>query len=339
MTLRVGIVGAGNIFLRGYLPALKATDAMRVVAVCDIDAARAEHASRELGGARVEASHEDLVARDDIDAVLVLTPAHTHAAITIAALEAGRHVHCEKPMARSLVDARRMADAAKRADRRLMIGHTRRFDERWLAIRDQVRGGRIGEPVYIFRSEHAYNGAPPDAWQWQNAMGGGVLWDVGVHLADQVSWYFGALPRSVFAKVLHVRPEAVAGGAPDVAVLTLDMGEMRHALLSVSWVHPPAWGPFYAGMEVVGTQGRIDYRDRESHPATVAIGDRLTIPRYSPLLSATASAFRREVEHFARAVETGTDFAITVEDAVAAISIIDAAERSAGSGRPEAVAP
>jgi UDP-N-acetylglucosamine 3-dehydrogenase len=339
VTIRVGIVGAGNIFTRGYLPALQGSQAVRVAAICDLDTTRARTGSQALGGVPVVPTHADLVARADVDAVLVLTPTHTHADIAIAAMQAGKHVLSEKPMARSAADARRMAQVERHTGRRLMVGHTRRFDERWLALAEQLRSGRIGDPVYLFRSEHAYNGAPADAWPWRNDESGGVLWDVGIHVADLFHWYLGERPRTAFTRLLYARPESAAGGAPDAAVVTYDFGEMRHALLSVSWIHPPAWGPFYATMEIVGTGGRLDYRDLDAHPAVVAHDAELALPRYSPLLSATATAFQREIEHFARAIETDAGFAITTEDAIVAVDMIDAAERSAASGRPEAVAP
>lgn len=334
MALRIGIIGAGNIFSRGYLPALRETTLLEVTAVCDTDGARARAGAEALGGIPVHADPGDLIARADVDAVFILTPTDTHAPIAIAALGAGKHVLCEKPMARSTRDAQRMAEAAARAGRRLMIGQTRRFDERWTAMHEQIRAGRIGEPVYLFRSEHAANGAPAGAWQWRNERSGGALWDVGIHIADLMHWYLGGRPRSAFARILRARAGAT-GDAPDAAVVTFDYGPMRHALLSVSWIHPPTWGPYYASMEVVGTGGRLEYRDIDAHPAVVADADGLSVPRYSPLLSATATAFQREIEHFARGVERGTPFAISAEDAIVAVEMIEAAERSAASGRPE----
>lgn len=336
MTLRIGIIGAGNIFERGYAPALEATDSVRVTAVHDLDAGRAVAAATRFAGAEPVATADVLLGRDDVDAVLVLTPSHTHADIAIAALEAGRHVLCEKPMARSGADARRMAAAAARTGRRLMIGHTRRFDDRWTAIHDQVRAGRIGEPVYVFRSEHAHNGSAPGSWVWRDEQSGGVLWDVGIHVAELFHWFMADVPRTAFTKLVHGRPESRAGGAADAAVVTFDFGPGRHALLSVSWLHPPGWGPFYSTTEVVGTGGKIEAYDRDSHPAVV-VSDALEVPRYSPLLSALANAFRQEVEHFARAIEGGTPFAISVEDALVAVDMVEAAERSARSGQPEAV--
>ena len=339
MTLRVGIVGAGNIFQRGYLPALLETEAVQVTAIADLDRDRLDVAVARFPGAAPEPSAASLAGRDDVDAVLVLTPTDTHAELTITALEAGRHVLCEKPMARSVADATRMAEAAVRANRRLMIGHTRRFDERWTTMHEAIRAGRIGEPVYAFRSEHAFNGAPAGAWPWLDERSGGALWDVGIHVADLFHWFLAETPRTAFTRLLRARPEAVDGGASDAAVVTFDFGPARHAVLSVSWIHPPGWGPFYASTEVIGTGGKLVADDRDAHPTTVVTGSVLEVPRYSPLLSATSSAFRRELDHFATAVESGAALRIEPEDALVAVQMIAAAERSARSGRPEALVP
>jgi UDP-N-acetylglucosamine 3-dehydrogenase len=337
VTLNVGIVGTGNIFERGYAPAFEQTSELRIAALYDPIATRLDAAADRFRDATRAGSLDELLALDGIDAVFVLTPTHTHADLAIAALETGHHVLCEKPMARTPVDARRMAAAAVETGRRLMIGHTRRFDDRWLALRDQLASGRIGDPVYMFRSEQAFNGAPGDAWSWQDAQSGGVLWDVGVHVAEMFHWFLGTVPENAYTREIHSRDESRAGGAPDVAVVTFDFGRARHAMMSVSWMHPAGWGPGYATTEIVGTGGRLEYHDLDGHPATI-IGATTEVPRYSPLLSAQANTFRAEIEHFARAIERGDPFAITVDDAIVAVDMVDAAERSAASGRPEAVA-
>jgi len=155
VTLRVGVVGAGNIFERGYVPALRATDAVRVTAICDLDPGRAAAGAALLGSARVAASDAELFAFEDLDAVFILTPTHTHADLAVAALEAGRHVLCEKPMARSAADARRMAAAAERTGRRLMIGHARRF-ERFVGHRhlDALALHQIDKPAVAVAVGH-----------------------------------------------------------------------------------------------------------------------------------------------------------------------------------------
>jgi predicted dehydrogenase len=239
-------------------------------------------------------------------------------------------------MARSPADARRMREAAERSGRRLMIGHTRRFDDRWIGLYEQVRAGRVGELAYLYRSEHAFNGAPTGAWQWHDERSGGVLWDVGVHVAQLFHWFVGAVPRTAFTKILHARPESRSGGAPDAALVTFDYGAHLHAVLSVSWIHPPAWAPFYATTEIVGREGKLESYDRDAHPALV-VGDAIEVPRFSPLLSALADTFRREIEHVAHAIAANEPFDVPIDEAIAAVDMVDAAERSARSGRPEAV--
>ncbi len=338
MTLDVGVIGAGNIFTRGYAPVLASAEAVHVTAICDIDPEHLAAAGALVPNARRVTSAEALLALDDLEAVFILTPTHTHAALAIAALEAGKHVLCEKPMARSTADAARMAAAEQASGRRLMIAHARRFDERWTTIAEQLRAGRIGDLVYAYRSEHAWAGAAAGGWQWQDAESGGVLWDVGVHVAELFHWYFDAVPATAFTKLLHARPESAQGGAPDAAIVTFAFDDDRHAVLSVSWLHPPSWGPFYASMDLVGTSGRIEAHDRDSHPVVIADAG-LSVARHSPLLSATGATFRREIEHFARAIESGTPFAVSLADAEVAVRMIDAAERSARSGLPEAIRP
>jgi predicted dehydrogenase len=156
-------------------------------------------------------------------------------------------------------------------------------------------------------------------------------------VAELFHWFLGDLPCTAFAKVLHSRPEARDGGAPDAAVVTYEFDQARHALMSVSWMHPTGWGPFYASSQIVGRLGKIDYHDREAHP-TIVVGDRIEIPHPDPLLSALGPTFQTEIEHFAQAIETGDPFTLTLEDAITALDMIDAAERSARSGRPERIA-
>jgi predicted dehydrogenase len=336
--LRVGIVGCGNIFDKGYLPALSRADEIKVLAVCDQDPARSQQARDRTGARQAYTKPGDLFKQPDLDAVFILTPTDTHADLTIQALKSGRHVLCEKPMARSLPDARRMAEVAQQTGKRLMVGHTRRFDDRWLSIREQVRTGRLGDLLYIFRSEHGYNGAPAGDWKWQSDRSGGVLWDVGIHAAELFEWFFGERARQVYARLLRVRPEARGGGGPDGAVVQVEFDSRKQALFSVSWFHPPQWAPFYATMDLVGTSGKLSYLDRNLHSLVLADPERgLDFPRYSPLLSALSQTFTREISHFARAVADGTPFTISIEEAESPVAIMEAADRSAESNKPEEV--
>ena len=123
--VRIGIIGCGGIANGKHMPSLKKLPDVEMVAFCDIIVERAEKAAREYGveGAKVYADYHELLAREDIDVVHVLTPNREHSQITVDALNAGKHVMCEKPMAINSAEAKRMLDAAKATGKKLTIGY------------------------------------------------------------------------------------------------------------------------------------------------------------------------------------------------------------------------
>ena len=127
--VRIGIIGCGGIANGKHMPSLKKLADVEMVAFCDIIVERAEKAAKEYGveGAKVYTDYHDLIARDDIDVVHVLTPNREHSQITVDALNAGKHVMCEKPMAINSAEAKRMLDAAKATGKKLTIGYQSRF--------------------------------------------------------------------------------------------------------------------------------------------------------------------------------------------------------------------
>ena len=123
--IKVGIIGCGGIANQKHLPALSRRTDVEIVAFCDIIEERAVKAAKEYGveGALVCTDYKELLARKDIDVVHVLTPNKQHSFITVDALESGKHVMCEKPMAINSAEAKKMLDAAKRTGKKLTIGY------------------------------------------------------------------------------------------------------------------------------------------------------------------------------------------------------------------------
>ena len=136
--VRIGIIGCGGIANGKHMPSLKKLPDVEMVAFCDIIVERAEKAARDYGveGAKVYTDYHELLAREDIDVVHVLTPNREHSQITVDALNAGKHVMCEKPMAINSAEAKRMLDAAKATGKKLTIGYQSRFrpDSMYLKI-------------------------------------------------------------------------------------------------------------------------------------------------------------------------------------------------------------
>ena len=149
--LNFALIGCGGITLQNHLPGLALCPDTRVLALCDVDPSTLEQARQRTAAPVVTTRFEDVVARDDVDAVIIATPNHTHARIALAAIAAGKHVLCEKPLALDRADAFVMAEAAQRAGVRHMTAFTYRFVPAMRYLQDLVRRGDLGQP-YHYRS-------------------------------------------------------------------------------------------------------------------------------------------------------------------------------------------
>jgi predicted dehydrogenase len=190
MILRIGIVGCGLIGRRRAAVAREAGD--RVVAVADLDAARAVQVAQE-SGAEPLSDWRRLVERPDIDAVVVATFNAALAPVTIASLESGKHVLCEKPLGRNSAEAEQMVAAARKAGRILKTGFNHRHHPAIWNARELCRQGDIG-PLMFIRAVYGHGGRPGYDKEWRaNAelAGGGELLDQGVHILDLCRWFMG----------------------------------------------------------------------------------------------------------------------------------------------------
>ncbi len=330
--MKVAIVGNGNICKLAHIYAWQSMKEIDIRATCDITAERAERAYKESNAVKYYTRMEDLLSDDSIDIIDLCVPTHEHANLSIAALKAGKHVICEKPMARSLKDAESMLKAADKSSKGLYIAHTRRFDRRWRKIKDNI--GRIGSPMYIRRCERSWLPFPADSWYWDSEKSGGVLLDLGVHCVDLVKWLFEfeSKVNEVFAKGKRIRREAKANNTCDLATILLKIEGEKTAFVDVSWAFPGAYAPFYSSLDIVGTAGRIEYSDKNTNPI-VFVRDKIEIPRYSPLLSTDLNAFREEMGEFVRCIEKGEEPIITKEDAYEILRVVLAAEESMERGK------
>jgi predicted dehydrogenase len=330
---RIGIIGNGNIYNLAHRPAWKGIESARVVATCDVVEERAKKASKDFGIDRYYRDFRDLIKEDDIDVVDICTPSHTHAEISIRAMESGKHVICEKPIATNLGDSKKMIEASRQNGVHLFVGHTRRFDDRWVQIKEVIDEGRIGEVVNVRRTERSWAGFPGDDWHWRRE-NGGVVVDLGVHVVDLARWFLGEEPVEVFAKLKSIREEARVYGCYDFGVMIIYFTGGKQALLEVSWVHPKAYAPFYSSTEVIGTKGKIQHSDKDSNPAFIVDNNEVRFPMFSPLLSSMPYVFTKELSHFLDCIENGGKPRITMEDADMALRVIVSAIKSSEEGRP-----
>ncbi len=193
--IRVGVIGCGSIAKHRHLPEYNQNKHVEIVAVCDIVEERVNEFADQYK-AKAYTNYEELLTNLDIDAVSVCTPNYLHAPISIAALNAGKHVLCEKPMATSREEAENMIEASQKNNKKLMIAHNQRFVPSHQKARQLIANGEVGK-IYSFRSAFGHGGPErwsadgEDSWFFKKAEAFiGAMGDLGVHKTDLLRFLF-----------------------------------------------------------------------------------------------------------------------------------------------------
>ncbi|WP_409405136.1 Gfo/Idh/MocA family protein [Priestia megaterium] len=191
--VKIGVIGCGSIAQHRHLPEYKMNEQVELVAVCDINTERANSVAQQYG-VKAYTNYEELLASGTVEAVSVCTPNYLHAPISVAALNSGVHVLCEKPMAISEEEAKAMIEAAKTNGKKLMIGHNQRFVASHQKARELIEKGEIGK-IYSFRTAFGHGG--PEGWSvdgkesWffkKDEAFIGAMGDLGVHKTDMLRY-------------------------------------------------------------------------------------------------------------------------------------------------------
>lgn len=223
--VRIGIIGTSWWADMMYLPALKSHTDAQIVAICGRDAERANSVAQQNGIPQVFGDFRDMLSEGGLDGVIVATPDDQHRAMTLAAIDAGLHVLCEKPMALSADDAAQMHDAAEAAGIRHMVLFTWRWQPCFQYLKELVDEGFAGK---LYRAQFSYNSGSwlDDRYEWRRDGGraNGILGDVGSHMIDMSRWVLGDEIASVSADAPSLmQRNALSGyrGNSDAAHLTV----------------------------------------------------------------------------------------------------------------------
>ncbi|MBE3584225.1 MAG: Gfo/Idh/MocA family oxidoreductase [Limnochordaceae bacterium] len=345
--VRVGIIGVGGIARGAHIPGYKQLHDVDLVAFCDIIPERARQGVEEFGapGAKAYEDYHDLLARDDIDAVSVCTPNAAHAQITIAALNAGKDVICEKPMATSPADAWAMVRAAQANQRILTVGYQHRFSDDAALLKEMVDDGTVGEVYYARAIALRRRGVPTwGVFLDKEKQGGGPLIDIGTHTVDRTLWLMGDIgkPTWVLAQTfrkLADHPGYNLWGRWDPAKFQVEdagFGFVRFesgAVLSVetSWalnIKEDLFGTVLAGSKAGAElfDGLRVYSEERG---------RLVDKSFNP--GRSESLYHREIAHFIDRVKSRKAPLVKPEEAATVVEVLDAIYQSAASGRPETV--
>jgi myo-inositol 2-dehydrogenase / D-chiro-inositol 1-dehydrogenase len=336
----VGLVGTGFIG-QVHAEAFSRSTVASVRAVASRSPDRAAAFAGRWGIPAWHADYRELVGRRDVDMVCVGVPNWLHRDVVVAAAEAGKHVVCEKPLARTLREADEMIAACRVAGVKLMYAEELCFAPKYVRAKELADEGAFGEVFLVRQSEQHFG--PHSDWFWDPELaGGGVLMDMGCHGIELARWVHGKpQARSVSAEVgTFVHHERTT--ADDHAIVSIRFEDRRLGLIEASWAKP---GGVEDRMEIVGSRG-VTYADLLRGSSLTTFSEAgygyavekapdtrgWTFTMFDELWN---SGFTREMEHFARCVAEDAVPRETGEDGRAVLEIIYAAYRSARHGRVE----
>lgn len=244
----IGYGGMGSYHLEHLLPTEK--DLFEIVGIYDIKDDRRTLATQK--GLKAYQDRSELLSDPSIDCVLIATPNDSHKEIAIAALEAGKHVVCEKPVAMNAAELRDIMAVAEKTGKIFMVHQNRRWDPDFLIVKELWESGEIGDLFQIESRVHGANGIPGD-WRRLKQHGGGMLLDWGIHLLDQIMWLVDSPLQSVTADFSYILGEECDDGY--ITYLTFENGLRVITEVGTSnYIKLPRW-------YLKGTKGTAEITD------------------------------------------------------------------------------
>jgi len=322
--VRWGILGAARIAVKHVIPAIETSGHSRIEAVASRDRAAAERVAAQFGIPRACGSYEALLADPNIDAVYIPLPNHLHVPWSLRAIDAGKHVLCEKTIGLTAAEASRLADAALRSSRlKVMEAFMYRFHTQWQRARELVSEGAIGN-VRAIHTWFSYFNVDPTNVRNMKDIGGGALMDIGCYGISVARFITGREPRRVSA-ISDIDPTF---GTDRLTTAILDFGDAIGSFTSATQLGR------HQRVDIGGSDGTIEIEI----PFNPPIDRRCTIvlrrgDRVEPIALERANQYERQFAAFSCAVLADQPVPTPLADAVANMQVIDAIRESAASNR------
>jgi predicted dehydrogenase len=335
VSLGLGVVGCGSVFWTPYMnliERLRIQERVHPVAVYDVDPGKSRAAADRLGLAGDEAGDLEVCRHPDVDIVLVLTSMTEHGRLARAALEAGKHVLVEKPVATTLEEAAEVLDVAAGADGHLLCAPHILLSPTYHAMSTRVRDGEIGG---LLSARARYGWAGPDWSRWFYEPGGGALFDLGVYNVTSLCGFFGPA-RRVTAMTGVAIPERVVNGEPmrvqaeDNAHVLIDFGDARFGVVTTGFTMQRYRSPC---IELYGTHGVLQMLGDDWAPEGYELWRNDHAAWEVHPESDPGWPWTDGLRHLVECIETGVEPVTRPEHAYHALEIMLAAQAAGADGR------
>jgi predicted dehydrogenase len=329
--VRIGLVGAGHVAQVAHIPAYKKHPNVELVAVVDDDPIKAQRIKAQFGFAEWYEDLAEMLKRAEVDAVDICTPNYLHAPMAIAALRSGRHVLCEKPLARDLAEATKMVNAAEKRNRVLMVAMNNRFRDDVRVLHRFIKGKELGDVNFV-KAGWLRNAGEWRERQWfteRIKAGGGALLDLGTPLMDLAIWTAGLRkPTSVTCSVYGKKGRS---GVEDSACAMVRFAGGAALMLEVSWnLREPRTNSY---LHVYGGKGAAMLNPLQVHKVIQDV-----LVNVTPAIEGSGhhyfkESYRLEIDHFVECVLKRKKPISAGRDALGVMRIVDAMYESSASGR------
>lgn len=339
MEVNVAVVGLGY-WGPNLARAFASTSGARLHTLCDSNGARLVAVARDYPGVRTTTDYGAVLAAPDVDAVVLATPAATHFKLAFAALQAGKHVLVEKPMAQSAAECRALIEQAEARRRVLMVGHVFLYNAAVRKIKELIDSGALGRLYYIYAQRLNLGIIRQDV---------NALWNLAPHDISVINYWLGAIPTVVLARgYAYVQP-----GIEDVFFMTLEYPGDVAANVHVSWLDPHK----VRRITVVGSERMAEFDDMNPEARVVVYNKRAATPPSIPNVNGVASSrgmshrgvevqagdvtiprigfeepLRAECEHFLECVTEGRRPLSDGAQGLQVVQVLEAAEESLRKG-------
>lgn len=326
--VRFALIGAGGMG-GSHAANLIASPETELVWVVDLDLERARSWAERSGG-RATSDMDEALADSNVDAVLIALPTSLHRMATERAAAAGKHVFCEKPIARTVEDATAMTEACATAGVVFQVGHVVRFYPEYARIKQVIDEGLLGQIAMVRTMRRSGPVMERSPWFADLEKNGGLIIDLMIHDLDTLRWYFGDVER-VYA---HGLSYTEWQQTRDVAMASLRFRNGVIAHLDASWAH----GGFYTAIEVAGEKGLLSHNSRKNATLTFESSEKAGITNSLPSIAfarpSTANPPMRELMHFVEAIRTGSPVLTDGEEATRTLALAQSVLDSIRTGRP-----
>ena len=326
--LRIGVVGLGWVSQVFHLPILSRFEDAEIVAVCDRDKSRARMIAERFGFSRHYSDYQQMLEKEDLAAIDVCTTTDAHLPITLAALQAGKDVFVEKPIARRYSEAIQMAEAAKAAKRNLMVGMNNRFRPDTMILKSFIEKGELGK-IFYAKAGWLKKLSTGNPWITQkDKSGGGVFLDLGIVMLDMVLWMLGFPPvERVTAKMYMHKTKSVE----DSCVVFIEMKYGTSIVLEVSWSFQAAEDYFFC--DFFGSEGSAKINPLRIHKQLHGSLVNVTPAKLETPANLYKRSYENELKHFVGAARGLHQVISTGDEAVQRMKIVDAIYLSAQKGK------